>query len=374
MEGDGVNEMKRILLLIKGLGGGGAEQLLVGAAPYLNTEKFEYEVAYIVPRKDELVHSLANHGLVVHCLGGARGSGWVGRLRDLVHANGIDLVHAHSPYPAVGARLAFRKGPRLVYTEHGVWDYYHPATRWANLLTFRTNDHVFAVSRYVQDSMRYPRPVKFLPMPPVEVLYHGIDLALLEQQASRDGVRGELGIPDHVPIIGTVANFRAQKRHDLLLRAARIVTRTYPEARFVLVGQGPLEAQTRRQVGELGLERNVIFAGFREDVARLVSAFDLFLLTSEYEGLSIALLEAMALGKPTVVTRVGGILEVVVHDRSGIIAPLNDANAVAAGVAALLDDEGLRTRLGHGARERAAEFDIQRAVRRQEEVYGQLLG
>ena len=113
--------MKRILLLIKGLGRGGAEQLLVSAAPYRDADRFEYEVAYLLPEKDALVADLEGLGIPVHCLGG-RGVGWVGRLRTLVRDRDIDLVHAHLAYTAIGARLGLRRRRLpLVYTEHIVW-------------------------------------------------------------------------------------------------------------------------------------------------------------------------------------------------------------------------------------------------------------
>ncbi len=97
--------MNRILLLIKGLGRGGAEQLLVNAAPYLDRDRFEYRVAYLLPWKDALVEELRELGMPVHCLEGAKGLAWIGRLRELVRNNRIDIVHNHSPYTAIGTRV-----------------------------------------------------------------------------------------------------------------------------------------------------------------------------------------------------------------------------------------------------------------------------
>ncbi|MGH2817500.1 MAG: glycosyltransferase [Actinomycetota bacterium] len=367
--------MKRVVLLIKGLGRGGAEQLLVSAAPYLDRSRFEYEVAYLLPHKDALVGELQQAGLRVHCLGGARGASWVGHLRSLVSKGGFHLVHAHSPYAAIGARLAFsrHRGPRIVYTEHNVWDRYHPVTYWANLLTYHRNHHVLAVSDHVRASVRYPAPLRFLRMPPVETRYYGIDRTSVARWGMADGVREELGIPDGAPVVGTVANFKVGKGHMQLLDAAATVRRAVPDVRFVVVGQGVLEPEVRRRAGDLGLDGTVVFTGFREDATRIMGAFDVLAIPSQYDGLSIALLEAMSLGKPAVITRAGGNPEVVEDGEHGLVVPAAEPDALADGIVTVLQDPALRERLGKAARRRAQDFDIRAAVYRSEELYEELL-
>ena len=134
-----------------------------------------------------------------------------------------------------------------------------------------------------------------------------------------------------------------------------------------------MEAEIRRQTSELGLDQTVLFAGHRHDAARLAGAFDVFALASLYEGLSIALLEAMALGTPAVVTDVGGLPEVVEHGRQGMVVRPGDPRGLADAIVALLEDADLRERLGRECKRRAAEFDIRAAVRRTEEVDEELL-
>jgi glycosyltransferase involved in cell wall biosynthesis len=363
----------RVLLLIKGLKRGGAEQLLLHAAPHRDRSRFTYEVAYLLPDHDALVADLEAAGLPVHCLDGARGAGWVGRLVALARAREIDVVHVHSPYAAVGARLglagAGRRRPALVYTEHSLWGLYHPATYWGNAITYPLNRHVFAVSEQVRGSIRYPRPLGALAMPPVETLYHGLDLGAVAAAAAPDGVRAELGVPDGVPLVGTVANFRPEKGHRHLLQAAVTVRRALPETRFVLVGTGPLESRMRVVAEELGLGDSVVFTGYRPDAPRLMAAFDLFVLASTFEGFSIALAEAMALGRPSVVTRVGGLPEAVGDGQEGLIVSPADPRALADAMLDLLADPAARRRLGAAARRRAAAFDIRTAVCRMETVY-----
>jgi glycosyltransferase involved in cell wall biosynthesis len=366
--------MNRVLLLIKGLGRGGAEQLLASAAPYLNKSKFSYEVAYLLPWKNALVGELEQNGLRVYCLNGARGIGWVARLKQLISEEEVELVHAHSPYVAIGSRIGLgNAGPRLVYTEHNVWERYRRATYWGNLLTFPRNDHVFCVSEQVKLSIRLPKIFRFRRMPPIETLHHGIDLKQVVGWGSTDGIREGLGIPAEAPVVGTVANFKAHKGYEYLLKAAALVKREASDTRFVLVGQGPVEKRAREQAHGLALDGMVTFAGFREDAPRVTATFDVFALASTTEGLPIALLEAMALGKAVVATHVGGIPEVIDHARGGLLVPPGDPRALADAILALLRDQELRQQLGNGARKRAADFDIRKAVRRMESVYEELL-
>ena len=367
---------KRVLILIKGLGRGGAEQLLVSAAPYRDTARFDYEVAYLLPQKDALVGDLQALGLPVHCLGASPPGAWVRGLRRLVRERDIDLVHVHLAYAAIGARLWMRgTGVPLVYTEHIVWECYHPATYWANLLTLPFDDHVFTVSERVRHSMRYPAALRWLPRPVVETLYHGLDPAAVAEwagDANSGPVRAEFGLPADAPLVVTVANFKAHKGYEYLLQAAVEVRKDLPGVRFLLVGQGPLEAEVRAGVRSHGLESTVVFAGHRADVPRIVAAGDVFTLASLHEGLSIALLEAMAVGTPPVVTDAGGNAEVVVDGEHGLVVPPADPHALGAGIMMVLRDSELRRQFGKAGAKRAGSFDIRASVRRAEMVYERL--
>jgi glycosyltransferase involved in cell wall biosynthesis len=368
--------MSRVLLLIKGLGRGGAEQLLASAAPHLDGDRFRYEAAYLLPHKDALAADLEAAGIRVHCLDGDRDGRWVARLGSLVRRRGFETVHAHSPVAAIGARLRFprrRRGPRLVYTEHNVWERYHRATYWANAVTYPRNDYVIAVSQHVTDSIRYPAAIRSLRMPPVETRYQGIDVEGTRAGAALDGVRDELRIPADAPVVGMVGNFKPGKGHGDLVEAVALVRAHVPDVRFVLVGRGPFEPDVRRRARELDVASSMIFAGYREDARRVMTAFDVLAVPSVYDGLSIALLEAMGLGVPPVLTRVGGNPEAVRDGEHGLVVPPRDPRALADGIVTLLRDPGLRRRLGEAAGRRARDFDIRAAVRRTEAIYGELL-
>lgn len=366
--------MTRILQLIKGLDRGGAERLLVDALRFRDAAAFDYEVAYLLRGSDAMVPAIEALGVPIHCLEGGLDPGWVARLRRLLDARAIDLVHVHSPFAGIGARLVGRgsRRPRIVYTEHNGWESYHRATRWGNLLTFSRNDFVFAVSEHVRGSIRLPSPLSGWRMPRVDTLYHGIDRQAIALQAVDEGVREALGIAANAPVVGCVANFRPQKAHDDLLKAALLIRESVPAFRLVLVGGGPLENAVRSAVHRMGLDTTVVFTGARADVPRIVTCFDVFVLSSRMEGLSIALIEAMSLGKPAVVTDAGGLPEAI-PDGGGIVVPAGNPRALADGVTRLLLDPQLRGQMGDVARAWSSEFDIRKTVRRIEGVYAELL-
>lgn len=362
----------RVLWLAKGLGRGGAEQLLATGAAYVDPARFHVEVAYLLPWKDALVPALRRRGLTVHCLG-QRDSvdpRWVGRLRRLVRHGRFDVVHTHMPIPAVAARLALGpRGPALVHTEHNVWPRYRVPTRVANAVTYRRNAAVLAVSLAVADSV----PRRWVPGGKrVEVLHHGIEIAGVRRgEPARTEARLRLGLPPGAPVVGTVGNMTPKKDHRNLYAAVARIAKTLPETHLVHVGTGPLADQLRSYAGSLGIK--VLAPGMRDDVADLLPAFDVFALSSLHEGLSIALIEAMAAGLPVVCTRVGGVPEVVTDGIEGILVPPSAPAALAEALALLLADPARRVRMGAAGAERAAAFDISRAVRRIEQVYDEVL-
>jgi glycosyltransferase involved in cell wall biosynthesis len=362
----------RVLWLAKGLGRGGAERLLVSCARAMDRTRFDVEVAYLLPNKDALVGELADAGIPAHCIGSDRqlDVSWVWRLRQLVRQHQYDIVHTHMPIPAVAARLGLWPGrPRLVHTEHNTWHRYRWPTYAANLATYALNDHVIAVSHAVADSIELRRVPHLRPMPPVEVLVHGIDFDAQPGPDGRDAARQLLGLPADIPVVGTVGNLTAKKDQATMLRALRLLQQPHPGARLVIIGTGPLQSELQREAQRLGIAQLVLFTGMRDDVPHLLPAFDVFTLSSRFEGLSIALVEALAAGVPAVATAVGGIPEVVTDGREGLLVPPGLPDALAAGWDRLLSDDQLRRRMSAAALERSLAFDVRRAVRRIEQIY-----
>lgn len=365
----------RVLWLIKGLGPGGAERLLVSFATLADRGRFDLQAAYLLPWKNHLVPQLGELGVPAQCLDIRRETDprWVTRLREFVGENHFDVVHVHSPMVAALARPALRTlpashRPALMGTEHNLWSSHNPVTRWANRVTLPLEDATIAVSEEVRASMpdRLARRT--------EVVIHGVDVeAIARRRNERLEARAELGIPENELLVVTVANLRANKNYPTLLAGARRLLDAGAAVRFVSVGQGPLADELEAERQRLGLGERFRFLGYREDPIRILVAGDIFCLSSRFEGLPIAMLEAMAAGLPVVSTTVGGIPSVVTDGNEGRLVPAGDPAALADAVAAL-SDPVVRHEAAAAARARVRDFGIDRAVRRQEEIYERLAG
>lgn len=368
--------MTRVLWLTKGLGRGGAERLITSCVPHLAARGLDVEVAYVLPEKDAYVPRLVDAGITVHALWKHTSpSGWSGALRRLIEERDYAIVHTHSPFPGAIARVAAgRAAARFVHTEHNMWERYRRGTYWANALTYRRNDAVIAVSQAVAESI----PPRFcsagLRARGVDVVLHGIDLdkVTLGLDAKR-AARKMLGVPEDALVVGTVGNLTEKKNHPMLVEAFRQVQERHPGARLVVIGSGPLEQQLRENVQRARLTDLTVLAGSRDDASELVIGFDAFALSSRFEGLSIALVEALAVGVPTVATRVGGVPEVLDGSSAGIMVSSGDATAFAGALDRLFSDPELRSRMAQAAITRAADFSIDNAVGEIVRIYDEIL-
>jgi glycosyltransferase involved in cell wall biosynthesis len=365
----------RVCWVVKGLGPGGAERLLVSAASAHDRDMFEFEVVYLLPWKDHLVAELTALGVRCTCLGVRTEYDlrWAARLRALLMARLPDVVHMHSPYAASVTRLVVRTlpsgvRPALVSTEHNPWRTFKTPTRYANALTAPLDDVVFAVSNETRDSMWSLRRKR------TEVLVHGIDVAAVKKlRAERDDVRRELGVDTAMPLVGTVANYHPKKDWPNLLHAARLLADRGVELRVCAVGQGPLEDNVKALHRELHLDDVVTLTGYRPDAARLMAGCDVFALSSRWEGLPVALMEASALGLPIVATRVGGVADTFHDGIDAVLVPPGSPRALADGIERVIEDPLLRARLHAAASAHAVDFEIERAANRIESVYRSLV-
>lgn len=362
----------RVLQLVKGLGPGGAERLLVSMAAAADPDAVTYEVAYLLPHKQHLVPELEALGVRTHLLAGRRGLAdprWPARLRAL--ARHVEVVHLHSPAVAAVARLALaprKRGPVLASTEHNLWPSHGLVTRVANALTLPLDRQRWAVSAEVVASAWKPWRAK------TEVLVHGSPVAALAARAqARAAVRAEQGWAEDDVVVASVANLRHHKDHPTLFAAAARARASEPRLRFVAIGQGPREAELRAALAGQDLGDRFVLLGYHPDPPSVLAGADVFTLSSTHEGLPISLIEAMAMGLPPVVTRVGGNAEVVTDGASGVLVPPRDPDALAAAYVDLARDPDRRRRLAEGAAARAADFDIGRTARIVEARYRELL-
>jgi len=280
-----------------------------------------------------------------------------------------DVVQLHDPH-AVGtgvlaARLAGRTDgrapvPRLVATRRVDFRLRGPLSRWK----YRACPGIVAVSRAIarvlaEDGIDAER---------VRLVYEGVP----DREAPPGGAEAlqALGVPAGAPVVGNVAALTGHKDHATLLEAAAVVLRARPEVRFVVVGEGPLRGELAARTREGGLEGRVVFAGFRDDVDRLLAAFDVFCLSSRLEGLGTSLLDAMAFARPVVATAAGGMPEAVEDGVTGRVVPVRDPVALARALLDLLGDPGRRRVMGEAGRRRFLErFTADRMVEETLGVY-----
>jgi len=286
-----------------------------------------------------------------------------------------DVLHTHQ----IGT--LFYTGPparrlgvsAIVHTEHGQEYANRRRTRWLGRLAARHARTFFCVS---DDTARHVLKHRIAAKNRVHVVYNGIDVARFEHAAAhRTAVRDQLGIPPEAPLIGSVGRLAQIKRYDVLIHAFATVRRCLPTARLLLVGDGPKRQELADLAAGLGLRGAVYFLGYRDDRQRYLSAIDVFVLSSDSEGTPLALLEAWAAGLPVVVTRVGGLPELIEHRITGRLVPPGDSGAFGQTLTEVLRDEEQRRRMGQAGYELVRErFDRNQMARRYDAEYRALLG
>ena len=219
----------------------------------------------------------------------------------------------------------------------------------AQRLAYRTAHRIVANSNAGADRLRD----EGVPNRKIIVIPNGIDLC---------GYR-PAGVRDRRRIVATVANLRPEKGHDVLLRAAALVRRQVPDVRFRLIGDGPEQAALRALASGVGVTDIVEFLGHREDVPALLADADVFAFPSRTEAFPNGLIEAMAAGLPVVASAVGGMLELIEHDRNGLLVPAGDEHALAAAIINVIGHESRADALGDAARATiASRYSFERMV------------
>jgi glycosyltransferase involved in cell wall biosynthesis len=358
---------------------GGAEQLVLETVRVCRSRhtSLRFTVVTLDAQGDQMTPRLAEYRCGVIDLGARRlDPRAVFRLRHALSAARPDLLHSHLPRAGVIARLAVGRQPAVphIYTEHNLQGAYHGLTRLLNARTLHWNTVTVAVSNAVLSDVLAVSPRLRRSTGRTRMVPNGVDAGALRRQApTREAARHALQLDDVSPVIGVVAHFRTDKGHLVLLEALRVLNR--PDLVVLFAGRDDGNEQAvRHAVTRYGLERQVRFLGFRDDVATVLASLDVVVFPSLREGLPVALLEAMALGVPVVATTAGGIPSVIRDGVSGLLCPTSDAVSLADGVARALDDRALRARMGaEGQRVVASQFELNDMVDRYAELYHELI-
>ena len=292
-------------------------------------------------------------------------AGW--KLSRIIKDLRPDIVHAHDPHAVALASLALSfmtsgKCPALLASRRVAFHLKtHAFSRWK----YHQVDCFIAASNAIRDMLIGDgiEPER------VVTIYEGIDLHRVQAEPPAN-IHAEFWLPTHAPIIGAVAALTAEKGHKYLIDAAAMVVREVPDARFVILGEGDMRPALERQIRELHLEKHVVLPGFRADILSFIQSFDVFVMSSLFEGLGTSLLDAMALSKPIVASDTGGIPEAVAQGENGLLVPPRDARRLADAIATLLKDPDRRQRMGRAGLERARRlFSADEMVERTLKVY-----
>jgi glycosyltransferase involved in cell wall biosynthesis len=365
----------KVLHLIKSLGRGGAETLLPETIRQHNAGAFEFVVGYFLPWKNQMVDAITDAGVKVFCFDATNNIKMLFnayKIRRFCEANQIQIIHCHLPWAGFVGRLIHKAtGIPVVYTEHNMQERYHFLTRFLNKFTFNWQSSVVSVSHDVGDSIRR----NIAPRIRQVTVANGVntDKFVRDEKIGRE-IRRKFNIPAGSVVVGTIAVFRFQKRLLEWLEVAAAVHAVVPESVFIIVGAGPLKEEVENKVAELGLGDAVIMPGLQEDVKPWLSAMDIYMMSSVFEGLPIALLEAMSMSCAVITTNAGGIKEVIRPDVDGLVVDVDEWKNLATHVISLSSDRQRLGILAGAARARASDkFSIARMVGELEGLYHEII-
>lgn len=363
--------MSRVLLISNhgGIVGGGELSLL---ALLEGLDRSRWSPAVVVPAEGAVSARCRALGLPVHVIplpGLRRPSPAVPRgiaaLRDLTRRTGAALLHANGSRAMLYAGLAGRLSRRPV-----LW---HVRVADCDPLLDRLLARL--ASRIIVNSQAVGRRFAWAPPGKVRCIHNGVDLARFSPREPQADLRAVLGLPEGAPVVACIGRLDPAKGHGHLLEAARRLQDRRPGIHWLLVGEGELRGSLEERRNALGLQEQVHFAGWREDVPDILALCDLFVLPSLAEHFGRVIIEAMAMGKPVVATGAGGVPEVVIHGETGLLVPPGEPAALAGAVLALLADPASAARLGAAGRRRAeSAFGLARHVQAVQALYLEVLG
>lgn len=362
----------RVLLLTDEMEVGGTQRQIVHIARHLDRSRFEPVVLFF-RNPSFFVTELEQAGVRVLQVEkqGRVDPGFVWRLVRTLRQERFDVMQCFAfsgeLWGAVARRLLPRRErPALVSSVRGVYEWYAGfhwrIKRWVTA----QSERVIANSRMGAD---YAAERMGLPASAVRVTYNGVQ-ATPPRPGRAGALREELGVPPGGMLVLFVGRLVVHKDVPTLLDAVARLRERLPGLRVALAGDGPLHAELQARIAALSLQAVVRLLGQRDDVAELIDAADALVLPSLREGLSNVILEGMMGGKPVVASRAGGNVELIEHDRSGLLFDVGQAPALAEAIERLAHDASLRQRLGAGARQRAeAAFSIPSMVQAYEQHY-----
>jgi len=293
----------------------------------------------------------------------------VSALERFIKNEGVDILHCHGYKSDITASLLRKESrPKIVTTLHGWWMGNNLKLKlydWLDMKTIRGFERVIAVASHIRDELVKkgfpPQKVVFIP--------NGVEVGKADSESNK-GIREELGIPADTAVIGIVGRLEKEKGHEFLMRS--IVN--LPRVVLMIVGSGPLEKELVELSERLGIRQRTIFTGFRSNVKDYISALDIFVLPSLSEGLPLALLEAMAAGKPVVASNVGGVPTIIDGKDRGLLVEPRDVAGLESAIFELVGNTGFTDSIAENGRRFVEQnYSLSVTTRKYEELYKSIL-
>lgn len=370
--------MKRkgnVMIVASHLWIGGAESVMQHLAESIDRRRFNVTVCCLKQR-GSLGDELVRKGIDIVSFAEDRPHGRIDyltflKLHKLIRKRAIDVIHTHTTHGLFDASLCSLLVPRvkLLHTFHfGNYPHTQPRILWMERMCSRIADRLFAVGEVQRKQIQ---AAYGLPERRIGVIYNGVSFP---SSGGDPEFRKKVGAENCI-LIGTIATMITQKGLTYLMDVAKEIQESGRKAVFVIVGEGHLRDELEAKRGRLGLGQTVLFTGWVKNAAEVaLPAFDIFFQPSLWEAMSMVVLEAMAAGKPVVATRVGENGRIIEGGVDGLLVEPMDISGMAAALGRLIDDVGLRIRLGQAAREKVERrFTIQHMVKDYETVYEELM-
>jgi glycosyltransferase involved in cell wall biosynthesis len=346
---------KQILHLTYDMRIGGTEMVIKNIIEGCDAEKFTMSIFCIEKPIGPWGVDLQKSGITIDASERKLGfdTALITIIRKHIKQNKIDIIHCHQYTPWIyGVIAALGTKSKVIFTEHG--RFYPDSSSWKRKLLnpwlCRITDRITAISQATKQAL-----VDFenVPEKRIEVIYNGIKPPVVIPSKILV-LKEKLGITTETKVIGTIARLDPIKNHKMMLNAFAQVLTTHPNTKLILVGDGEECENIRTQIAKLRLQDNVIMTGYEPQPQHYLALMDIFLLSSFSEGTSMTLLEAMALGKPCVVTNVGGNPEVIKNYHNGLTVKTDDAEAYGDAIKRLISDDKTNAKMSTNAKTRYA--------------------
>ncbi len=298
----------------------------------------------------------------------------------VIKKNNPLIVHTHSSKAGLLGRLAAKLAgvPIIVHSPHGhvFVGYFGPIKTKIFIilerLASRITDKIIALTqREKEDHIR----LRIGSEDTFVIIHSGVELNKFKEMPLIEGqnLRKNLGLPEDALIIGTSGRLEPVKGPEFLIKAANRIISQYPNTFFLFVGDGSLRRDLEKKALDLGIEKNIVFLGWRNDVSKIISIYDIFVLPSLNEGMGRVLVEAMALGKPIVASNAGGIPDLITHGKTGFLVPPKNSKELAKYIQILLENKEKRVKMGLAGKKMALNFSKEIMVSKTVELYQHLM-